>query len=222
MSARGVFLFGIVLAIFSFCSCCDPGNATSFKLCVEEVLMGNRSELESQLEPLTLPNATGNGTLRWIVTNVTVSGLGNFSIQGVDVDVENQNGVKIKFAVFWQPITLRANAKFLYCIRGRRIRQCYWLTGYLTISVMRPLGSEDISLDLSTSSNCTNQQQLKFSRTALFDFRNVSVGIQLVNWNRALAERIGFPYTTFENEMSTNYWNKTAAKLVDNTIQSVI
>ena len=188
------------------------------RVCVGEVLEVTRGEIKS---PLSLPDDSGNGTLRWRVENATVSGLANYSIGTMDVDVNNTSGVKIKFNVTWPRITLSAVGRYRYCVTDGGSTRCYWLMGQLTISVKNPLGSEDILLDLS-GNDCKTQEQYKFNRTAVFDFRNVSVRIQLQTWNQAIARRIGFPYEKFEDELSTNYWKNRAGRVVDDAIQSVI
>ena len=116
MSVRGVLLIGIVLNTLYSGIFCDLGNAARIAACVRKSLESDRKTLKTQVVPLELNRAFGTliaGELDWFVSSYpTVRGLGNYSFEGLDMDIEKGGAIRIKSNITWPSITIDATGLF--------------------------------------------------------------------------------------------------------------
>ena len=213
MSSRGELLLGVILATFSSGLCCDLGNTTSMAGCVRNELESGRELLKSQVEPMSLPNATGTGALKeWRVENATVRGLGNYSIKQVKVGLEDTMSLRIKFNLTWSPITLSAVGRFQFCNTT-----CNWLNGSLSIPMENLTGFADVLLELSVKGGRVLVQHR--STTIGLNAPTIRINIALNLLNRNIDAILGLPSRMFKKELSASYWkNKTWLVFADNTL----
>ena len=216
MSARGALLICVMLANFYSSTCCELGNITSLRLCVRENLEASRDKLREQVDPKSLQNVSGTtGKLKWEVQNPILTGIGNYSFENLDVDVENRGAIRIKFNLTWSSITIRAIGETWSCGNLSWWKFCSWVTSNLTISMTSPVGSGEILLELPLNGDQV-QATHKFSRIVIFRLITVnSVDICFDIWGKILDRLLGFPSKTFKTELSTNYWsNETGITVV--------
>ena len=222
MPARGVLPILIMLSILSLADgrCCDLSNATSLSRCLRKLLEAGRDSARAQVEPLPLPDATGTGQLHeWSIKNVTVTGLGKYSFESLEVNVENTSAIRIKFKLNWTSATLGGTGRFRFCRRIQRRRtSCVELEGTVSISVKNPAGSGAVLLELS---QINRQLQAKTKRSQIsVNFSNITVDVSLDRLNEKLDHRFGSPSKIFRSELIANYWNNNTEALVSDKMIS--
>ena len=223
MSARGVLLIGIVLAIFSSVSCCDLNNTTSITLCVTKFMEDGRDAVKSEIEPWhmkTVEGTVSGSELKWRVENPVMMGLGNFIYKDLRVFVDpdgpgqgigefgrpkGSGDISVTVDITWPSLIVRATGKFRLCRKFRMGIRCHWLTSSLTFSVVNPIAAYAILLQRKTGNYELKGEFFDRSGPGL---QNVSVRIDFNGLNEKIATALKLPLETVRNELSTNYWNK--------------
>ena len=226
MLLRHVLLTGILLAILSPGTCCELNDTASIRRCVKELLEAGRDSMKSELDPLSLKTTRGVVTLEseleeWVITNPTVTGLGNYIFEGLDVDLENSSAIRVKSDLTWPSLTLRAQGSYHFCNKtttpsGGFRRSCVEPGGEVAIRVKKPAGRATILLEPSLQNS---RVQIEPTSQIGVNFLKVSVNIALSEGNKRLDIRFESPSAIYRNEL-LNYWTNTVETLIADKILS--
>ena len=219
MSARGVLLIGIVLAAFSFVSCCNVNFQWWIKLCVWEFLESGRKVQKPQIDPLSLQATTGHGELEyWEVQNPTVRGLRTYLHEQMVVNVEKRRNFKVDFVPKWPSITLHAGVEYVFCksINNTFSASCVQLAGNVKISVINPQGKVAIRVERQES----NGREVVKPRSRIdVNFFSVIVDFSVDEKSQNMTKHFGSPSVELRNEL-TRYWRNTAVPVIADRIRS--